>query len=380
MKHKKLCNYLIIPSIIFGITSMPFYFPSTSVRNEVSLESTQHTTNIPKLTTQPTTIAEWNDTPIEQLITLPKFDTREFGIVTDVKNQGNEGLCWAYAMSATAETAVMRQGFVAPHTDIRFGPHQLDYVTWKREAKFDPLGLNNQDHWGGQSGDGALPIYAANAMQMWTAPSDYYKYYDRPEYHRADYLLEGVELVETGDQGYSKDKVDKIKRMIAKYGAICIDFKVPYNAPEYNNTHMNDSIHYKGDHAVTIVGWNDEIPKSKYQPEAATNGGWIVKNSWGSGSGDHGYIYISYDSKIGAALGLTFAEPDKYQNNYYYDARSTDSGEPFGYEVIQEAAAVFPVKRASYNRKEKLKALISKTNQLLMQTIQKLYQMLLLNV
>ena len=64
---------------------------------------------------------------------------------------------------------------------------------------------------------------------------------------------------------------------------------------------------------------------------------------------------MSYDSKIGAAIGLTMAEPTKYQNNYYYDARSTDAGEPM--EVVQDAAAAFPVKRASYNRKEKLKAI-----------------------
>lgn len=45
-------------------------------------------------------------------------------------------------------------------------------------------------------------------------------------------------------------------------------------------------------HAVVLVGWDDNI---------GTNGAWIIKNSWGSGWGEEGYMYIGYGiSKMGS--------------------------------------------------------------------------------
>ncbi|MCH3944215.1 MAG: chitobiase/beta-hexosaminidase C-terminal domain-containing protein [Atopobiaceae bacterium] len=56
-------------------------------------------------------------------------------------------------------------------------------------------------------------------------------------------------------------------------------------------------------HEVALVGWDDNIPKeyfsvtidgNTYTP--ADNGGFIVKNQWGTGLGDAGYYYVSYDT------------------------------------------------------------------------------------
>lgn len=45
-------------------------------------------------------------------------------------------------------------------------------------------------------------------------------------------------------------------------------------------------------HAVVLVGWDDNV---------GTNGAWILRNSWGSGWGEEGYMYIGYGvSKVGS--------------------------------------------------------------------------------
>ena len=53
------------------------------------------------------------------------------------------------------------------------------------------------------------------------------------------------------------------------------------------------------DHAITIVGWDDTYSKDNFKlPNGHTpehDGAYIGLNSWGSGFGDGGYFYISYD-------------------------------------------------------------------------------------
>ena len=53
-------------------------------------------------------------------------------------------------------------------------------------------------------------------------------------------------------------------------------------------------------HAVVIVGWDDNYSKTKFvngkQPK--NNGAWIAVNSWGDSWGDNGLFYISYDDAL----------------------------------------------------------------------------------
>ena len=45
---------------------------------------------------------------VEEIINLAQYDGREYGIVTDVKDQSTSNLCWAYSTMAASETAIRR--------------------------------------------------------------------------------------------------------------------------------------------------------------------------------------------------------------------------------------------------------------------------------
>ena len=49
------------------------------------------------------------------------------------------------------------------------------------------------------------------------------------------------------------------------------------------------------EHAVSIIGWDDNFSKDNFSTELKQDGAWIVLNSWGDDWGDAGYFYWPYE-------------------------------------------------------------------------------------
>jgi C1A family cysteine protease len=84
-----------------------------------------------------------------------------------------------------------------------------------------------------------------------------------------------------------------------------------------------DKARLGGNHAVTIVGWNDNFAASNFSSPPPGPGAWIVRNSWGTSWGKSGDFYVSYyDINMGHVENAVFTAEatTNYTKNYMYDA------------------------------------------------------------
>jgi cathepsin L len=80
--------------------------------------------------------------------------------------------------------------------------------------------------------------------------------------------------------------VPDIKAAMCKHGPIAASVNVTSAFQNYTNGVFNetpsDYSNPTSNHAITIVSWNDN------------KNAWLIKNSWGTDSGDDGYMWIDY--------------------------------------------------------------------------------------
>ena len=114
------------------------------------------------------------------------------------------------------------------------------------------------------------------------------------------------------------------------YGSLAFAY---YSASSYDYDNLqNDSYYFNiensgTNHAVQVVGWDDNFSKDKFTITPPGDGAWLVKNSWGEDGGNYaqnGYFWLSYyDTSISDNFFAYICEKgDNYDNIYQYDGAS----------------------------------------------------------
>ena len=240
------------------------------------------------------------------------YSSVDEGYVTSVKNQQNAGNCWAFAILATLESAVLKASGNSDLSEENMKNLAAIYSVYgwlmnTNEGGYDDMGFSYLTSWLGpvlESDDGYTDFSVLSPV--------------------LNSLFHVQNILFLKRDSYTD--LDSIKKAIRDYGGV---YTPIYMIAHYDYATNKYVQCYKGnspcDHAVVLVGWDDNIRISGY------NGAWIAKNSWGSGWGNYGYFYVSYydDSclKIGENDGgcaFIFNDTIKYDKNYQYDIAKTD--------------------------------------------------------
>jgi len=103
--------------------------------------------------------------------------------------------------------------------------------------------------------------------------------------------------------GYIDSKVEipsvaALKKALCEYGPLAVAVAATPAFQAYRSGVFNEGSNANINHGVTLVGWDD------------SKQAWRIKNSWGTGWGESGYMWIAYTTnKIGYAAFWVQAKP-----------------------------------------------------------------------
>jgi predicted outer membrane repeat protein len=245
-----------------------YYPPTVIVEKSIKLKFTNNTINVTNLPSY--------------------FDSRDWGWVSSVKNQGDMGDCWTFGNCGALESTLIKE------TGIEYDLSENNMRNTM--LKYSRYGLID-------SYDGGISIEGLQYLTSWFGIfSSEYDPYD--EIGKLSPVITTDEKIHIQDAVFIEPREnstdnDAIKRAIMKYGSIKAGYYYSLNPLYYNKEtyayYQNESS--MNGHEVSFVGWDDNYSASNFIITPPGDGAFIIKNCFGENEGDNGYMYLSYYDK-----------------------------------------------------------------------------------
>ena len=258
----------------------------------------------------------------------------------DVRNQNPYGTCWAHSSIALAELSILK------HENKSMDLSELHLAYFTYNSDYDPIGGTEGDYVVYKESDSVSLLntggnlkYSSKAFAAWkgAALEENCSYELAAFVNSNEYTPDkSIEYEDAAHLKYAyfidtENDKDEIKKYVIENGGVGISYAQYYKY--YNSTYKSyyNNVDTSTNHAVTIVGWDDDFPKENFGSTAPGNGAWLIRNSWGvTDYCMSGYFWLSYYdtsiSKVAFAFNFVSSESEEfYDNNYQYDGGLFDS-------------------------------------------------------
>ena len=266
------------------------------------------------------------------------------------RSQSPYGSCWAHSAMALSEFYLINHGLndlegpTGPETD--YSELQMAYFCYNQApnpvmgntgdtVEYISAGGDNNSflHYGGNLDFAAQSLMRYNGV---AADSD-----DAAYSNSAQVIASGLpdEYASSRDMAHIKNEYQLnikenpriVKQAILENGIVGVSI---FADDPYFNDVTNayyDNVETSTNHAVAIVGWDDDYPVSNFRTDRRPSnpGAWLVRNSWSTNTrfAFYSYFWLSYeDTSISdTAYVFDMASPEEFhENNYYYDSELHD--------------------------------------------------------
>ena len=268
----------------------------------------------------------------------PSYDLRVEKRVPPIRNQRSWGTCWAFSGIEAIESSILSEtGTLQNLSELH-----LAYFTYSFEGQdkpgftrsnknpnenpiFDNGGFPEQII--AMLSRGTGPVYESDApYPVWLDNTDGYtwaNYIPPAPYAPTRFRLKNAFVFHNAEE---------VKRALIDVGGLSFAFQSDSGKYLYNRSNFyNSEGDAEPDHAVLLVGWDDNYPKINFRSATgktpSRDGAWKIQNSWGAEHGDDGYFWISYeDTSIfqnerfqNGALAFKMEPAETHDGIYFHD-------------------------------------------------------------